>query len=167
MTYSKKQLMEKLDAMGAQYDPEASVQELDQLYRELKTATAPVDEGTVHSLDDADTTTESTDEADIESKEEDSPDDSESVAEELVDTSKAEVQDDMPVNAAPVIMVRQTCKKLYLRSTPEKVSGNEVAILLGGREYAAREIGEEWTYLFGMDGYVASAFIEEADSLSS
>lgn len=139
MTYNKKQLQEKLDGMNAQYDPDASVAELKALYDELKTATAE----------------ESKVEQDNASNNEAQED------EENIDAPEADEHDDTPINASPAIMVRQTCDKLYLRSAPEKVSGNEIAILLGNREYAAREIGEEWTYLFGVDGYVASAFIEE------
>lgn len=139
MTYSKKQLQEKLDGMNAQYDPNASAAELKALYDELKTATAE----------------ESKVEQDTVSNNEVQED------EENIDAPEADEHDGTPIDASPAIMVRQTCDKLYLRSAPEKVSGNEIAILLGNREYAAREIGEEWTYLFGVDGYVASAFIEE------
>ena len=137
MTYSKKQLQEKLDGMNAQYDPDASVAELKALYDELKPATAEESKVDTTSSNETQET------------------------EENVDAPEADEHDDTPIDASPAIMVRQTCEKLYLRSTPEKVSGNEIAILLGNREYAAREIGEEWTYLFGVDGYVASAFIEE------
>lgn len=140
MTYNKKQLQEKLDGMNAQYDPDASAAELKALYDELKTATAE----------------ESKVEQDTVSNNEVQED------KENVDAPEADEHDGTPIDTSPAIMVRQTCDKLYLRSTPEKVSGNEIAILLGNREYAAREIGEEWTYLFGVDGYVASAFIEEA-----
>lgn len=139
MTYSKKQLQEKLDGMNAQYDPDASAAELKALYDELKTATAEeskVEQDTVSNNEVQEN-------------------------EENIDAPEANEHDDTPVNGSPAIMVRQTCEKLYLRSTPEKVSGNEIAILLGNREYATPEIGEEWTYLFGVDGYVASAFIEE------
>lgn len=139
MTYSKKQLQEKLDGMNAQYDPDASVAELKALYDELKTATA---EGSKVEQDTASNNEVQEDE-------------------ENIDVPEADEHDDTPIDTSPAIMVRQTCDKLYLRSTPEKVSGNEIAILLGNREYAAREIGEEWTYLFGVDGYVASTFIEE------
>lgn len=139
MTYSKKQLQEKLDGMNAQYDPDASAAELKALYDELKTATAE----------------ESKVEQDTVSNNEVQED------EENIDAPEADEHDGTPIDASPAIMVRQTCDKLYLRSAPEKVSGNEIAILLGNREYAAREIGEEWTYLFGVDGYVTSAFIEE------
>ena len=139
MAYSKAQLEEKLDSMGVQYDPDASASELKDLYDELKTAT--VDE----SKGEPDT----------------APDSKPQEPQETTDSTEADKRDDTPTDGSPVIVVRQTCEKLYLRATPEKVSGNEVAILLGGREYAAQEIGEEWTYLFGMDGYVASALIEE------
>ena len=139
MAYSKAQLEEKLDSMGVQYDPDATASELKALYDELKTAT--VDE----SKGEPDT----------------APDSKPQEPQEATDSPEKDKKDDTPINGSPAIVVHQTCEKLYLRATPEKVSGNEIAILLGNREYAAREIGEEWTYLFGVDGYVASTFIEE------
>ncbi len=135
MTYSKTQLKEKLDSMGAQYDPDATASELKDLYDELKTAT--VDE----SKEEPDT----------------APDSKPQEPQETTDTDK---QDDTPTDGRPTIVVHQTCEKLYLRATPEKVSGNEIAILLGNKSHVAQEISEEWTHLLDMDGYVASSFIE-------
>lgn len=139
MAYSKTQLKEKLDSMGVQYDPDASTAELKDLYDELKTAIADESKG------EPDT----------------APDSKPQEPQETTDAPEADKQDDMPIDASPTIVVHQTCEKLYLRATPEKVSGNKIAILLGNKSHVAQEIGEEWTYLLDMDGYVASALIEE------
>lgn len=139
MAYSKAQLEEKLDSMGVQYDPDATASELKALYDELKTAT--VDE----SKGEPDT----------------APDSKPQEPQETTDSTEADKRDDTPTDGSPVIVVHQTCEKLYLRATPEKVSGNEIAILLGNKSHVAQEIGKEWTHLLDMDGYVASAFIEE------
>lgn len=139
MTYSKTQLKEKLDSMGVQYDPEASATELKALYDELKTATIDEQKG----------------EPDL------APDIKPQEPQEATDTPENDKKDDTPTNGSPAIVVHQTCEKLYLRATPEKVSGNEIAILLGNKSHVAQEIGKEWTYLLDMDGYVASALIEE------
>ena len=139
MAYSKAQLEEKLDSMGVQYDPDATASELKALYDELKTATIDESKG----------------------EPDPAPDSKPQEPQETYDTPEADKLDDTPTNGSPVIVVHQTCEKLYLRATPEKVSGNEIAILLGNKSHVAQEIGKEWTHLLDMDGYVASAFIEE------
>lgn len=139
MAYSKAQLEEKLDSMGVQYDPDATASELKALYDELKTATVDESKG----------------------EPDPAPDSKPQEPQETSDTPEADKLDDTPTDSSPVIVVHQTCEKLYLRATPEKVSGNEIAILLGNKSHVAQEIGKEWTRLLDMDGYVASAFIEE------
>lgn len=140
MTYSKKQLNEKLDAMGVIHDPDSPVNELKALYDEVKTVSKEdTEEQAVAAIDNTPTAAD----------------------EGATDATDTAAEDpDSPVNELKSPQsVRVNCSKLALRSCPSKNSPM-IDVLEEGAEFTAEEFESEWLYVPDRDGYVMREFVE-------